>query len=271
MKVIVHDLRKEFPTRGGKLLVLDGVSFSVEDGEFFGIVGPNGCGKSTILRIIAGLEEPTGGSVEFIGQRRAENLVAIVFQEHALLPWRGLESNIGLAPEIKGKPKPLYKRITETFINLVKMRGFETAYPSQLSEGMKKKGSIARALASFPEVILLDEPFANLDAQMRMMLREELMELWSREKKTAVYVTHSLEEAALMCDRIAIFSARPAKVKEIIEVDIPRPRDLKAMSNPKFAGIVTRMWELLRYDIEKAMRETPIPSNKEKKRPSFWL
>jgi ABC-type nitrate/sulfonate/bicarbonate transport system ATPase subunit len=257
MRVVVHGLTKEFVTAQGTTRALGGIEIEIRDREFFGIIGPTGCGKTTLLHIIAGLDKATQGVVEFVGEKRTQSMVSIVFQDAALMPWRTVEENVPLGAEFRKEEPSLLKRISRQFLELVRLFEFSGSRPHELSGGMKQKVAIARALANDPEVILMDEPFANLDAQTRLLLREELLRIWDRDKKTVVLVTHNLEEAVMLCDRIAVLSARPGLVKSIITVDVPRPRSFRSMRDPDFARCMDKLWELLRYDIEEAMRGTP--------------
>ncbi|MBI2999170.1 MAG: ABC transporter ATP-binding protein [Deltaproteobacteria bacterium] len=255
MRVVIHGLTKEFMTGQGKTRALAGVDLEVRDREFFGVIGPTGCGKTTLLHIIAGLEKPTAGSVEFVGEKRTKAMVSMVFQDAALLPWRTVDRNVPLGPEFRGEAKPVYQRVAQFFLEMVRLLDFGSAHPNELSGGMKQKVAIARALANDPEVILMDEPFANLDAQTRLLLREELLQIWERDKKTAILVTHNIEEAVMLCDRIAVMSAAPGVVKSVVSVDVRRPRNFKSMSDPDFIRCLEKIWGLLRYEVDKAMRE----------------
>ena len=259
MRVVVHGLTKEFVTGQGKIHALAGVDLEVRDREFFGIIGPTGCGKTTLLHIVAGLEKPTQGGVEFVGEKRTQSLVSMVFQDSALMPWRTVEENVPLGPEFRKEQPSMMKRLSQYFLEMVRLFEFSGSRPHELSGGMKQKVAIARALANDPEVILMDEPFANLDAQTRLLMREELLRIWERDKKTVILVTHNLEEAVMLCDRIAVMSAAPGVVKSIISIDAPRPRNFTSMKDPDFARCMERMWNLLRYDVNKAMRESPQP------------
>jgi len=257
MKVVLHALTKEFHTPRGAFRVLGGIQFEVREQEFFGIIGPTGCGKTTLLQIIAGLDKPTQGSVQFVGERRTKAMVSMVFQEAALMPWRTVEDNVPLGDEFRLAEPSLLKRISRHFLELVGLADFRAAHPHELSGGMKQKVSFTRALANDPEVILMDEPFANLDAQTRLLMREELLRIWERDKKTVILVTHNIEEAVMLCDRIAVLSAPPAVVKSVLTVDVPRPRTIKSMSSPDFARCVERIWDLLRYEVDKTLRAQP--------------
>ena len=255
MRVLIHGLTKEFMTGQGKIRALAGVDLEVRDREFFGVIGPTGCGKTTLLHIIAGLEKPTAGAVEFVGEKRTKAMVSMVFQDAALMPWRTVDRNVPLGPEFRGEPKPVYKRVSQFFLEMVRLLDFSGAHPAELSGGMKQKVAIARALANDPEVILMDEPFANLDAQTRLLLREELLQIWERDKKTVILVTHNIEEAVMLCDRIAVMSAAPGVVKSVVSVDVRRPRTIRSMSDPDFIRSLEKIWGLLRYEVDKAMRE----------------
>lgn len=254
MKVVVHGVTKEFVSGQGGVRALGGISLEVRDREFFGIIGPTGCGKTTLLHIIAGLEKQSTGTVEFIGERHAKSVVSMVFQDAALMPWRTVEENVPLGPEFRQEEPSVYKRVSRFFLEVVKLLDFAGAQPHELSGGMKQKAAIARALANDPEVILMDEPFANLDAQTRLIMRDELLRIWERDKKTVILVTHNLEEAVMLCDRIAVMSARPALIKEVITVDLPRPRTMKSMREPAFGQCMERIWNLLRYEVDAVMR-----------------
>src|SRR6058998_1321820 len=256
MKVVVHGVTKEFVSGQGTLRALGGINLDVRDQEFFGIIGPTGCGKTTLLHIIAGLETPSTGSVQFVGEQRGKAMVSMVFQEAALMPWRTVEENVPLGAEFRHEQPSVYKRISHFFLEVVRLLDFAGAQPHELSGGMKQKVAIARALANDPEVILMDEPFASLDAQTRLLLREELLRIWERDKKTVILVTHNLEEAVMLCDRIAVMSAAPGVVKSIVSVDVPRPRNFRSMRDPDFGRCMEKIWELLRYDVDKAMRES---------------
>lgn len=255
MRIVIHNLTKEFPKGEGSLRALGGVSLEVRDREFFGIIGPTGCGKTTLLHIIAGLDTPTTGSVEFVGEKRTQSMVSMVFQDSALMPWRNVEDNVPLGSEFRKEPPSVSKRIAGFFLEMVRMLEFGSARPHELSGGMKQKVAIARALANDPEVIVMDEPFASIDAQTRLILREELLRIWERDKKTVILVTHNIEEAVMLCDRIAVMSASPGIVKCVLPVDVPRPRTIRSMSNPDFARCVDKIWEMLRYEVDKTMRE----------------
>jgi NitT/TauT family transport system ATP-binding protein len=255
MKIVIHALTKEFVTGQRNVRALGGVNLEVRDREFFGIVGPTGCGKTTLLHIVAGLEKATTGSVEFVGEKRTQSMVSMVFQDSALMPWRNVEDNVPLGPEFREQPAPIYKRAAHFFLEVVRMLDFSSARPHELSGGMKQKVAIARALANDPEIIVMDEPFANLDAQTRLILREELLSIWERDKKTVILVTHNIEEAVMLCDRIAVMSASPGVVKSVFPVDVPRPRTIKSMTKPDFAHCVEKIWDLLRYEVDKTMRE----------------
>ena len=257
MKVVVYGVTKEFVTGQGTTRALGGASFEVRDREFFGIIGPTGCGKTTLLHIIAGLEKPTQGTVEFVGEKRTKSMVSMVFQESALMPWRTVEENVPLGAEFRAEEPTIYKRVSRFFLEVVKMLDFASARPHELSGGMKQKVAIARALANDPEVILMDEPFANLDAQTRLLMREELLRIWERDKKTVILVTHNLDEAVMLCDRIAVMSSRPGLIKSIVTVDVPRPRNFKSMKDPDFSRCMEKIWDMLRYEVTDAMNPTP--------------
>lgn len=258
MKVVVRGVTKQFTTGERGVRALGGVSLEVRDREFFGIIGPTGCGKTTLLHIIARLDEATTGTVEFVGEQHAKSPVSMVFQDSALMPWRTVEENVPLGAEFRNEEPSVYKRISRFFLEVVRLLDFAGARPHELSGGMKQKVAIARALANDPEVILMDEPFANLDAQTRLLMREELLRIWERDKKTVVLVTHNIEEAVMLCDRIAVLSARPALVKEVVTVDIPRPRNMKSMRDPDFAKCTERIWDLLKHDVNSALQRNQI-------------
>jgi NitT/TauT family transport system ATP-binding protein len=253
MKVVVHGVTKEFISGQRTVRALGGVSLEVRDREFFGIIGPTGCGKTTLLHIIAGLEKQNSGSVEFVGEKHSKSMVSMVFQESALMPWRNVEENVPLGAEFRHEQPSVYKRISRFFLEVVRLLDFAGAQPHELSGGMKQKVAIARALANDPEVILMDEPFASLDAQTRLLMREELLRIWERDKKTVILVTHNIEEAVMLCDRIAVMSSRPALIKEIVTVDIPRPRNFKSMKDPDFAKCMEKIWNLLKHDVDWAL------------------
>ena len=255
MRVVIHGLTKEFMTGKGRVQALGGVDLEVRDREFFGVIGPTGCGKTTLLHIIAGLEKPTKGSVEFVGEKRTQAMVSMVFQDPSLMPWRTVEGNVPLGPEFRKQPVPIYKRVTQFWLEMVRLLDFSSAHPAELSGGMKQKVAIARALANDPEVILMDEPFASLDAQTRLLLREELLRIWEKEKKTVILVTHNIEEAVMCCDRVAVMSSAPGVVKSVVSIDVRRPRSFKSMSDPDFIRCLEKIWDLLRYEVDKAMRE----------------
>lgn len=259
MRVVIHGLTKEFVTDEKRTRALAGVDLEVRDQEFFGVIGPTGCGKTTLLHILAGLEQPTSGTVEFVGEKRTQAMVSMVFQDAALMPWRTVERNVPLGREFRKEAVPIYKRITRFFLEMVRLLDFSSAHPPELSGGMKQKVAIARALANDPEVIVMDEPFASLDAQTRLLLREELLQIWEKEKKTVILVTHNLEEAVMLCDRVAVMSAAPGVVKSIVTVDVPRPRGMKSMSDPNFVRCMDRIWEFLRSEVDRAMRENHQP------------
>jgi len=253
MKVIVNGVTKEFVTAQGTTRAIGGVNLEVRDREFFGIIGPTGCGKTTLLHIIAGLEAPSTGSVQFVGAQQGKSPVSMVFQESALMPWRSVEENVPLGAEFRHEEPSVLKRLSRVFLDMVKLLDFAGARPHELSGGMKQKVAIARALANDPEVILMDEPFASLDAQTRLLMREALLRIWERDRKTVILVTHNLDEAVMLCDRIAVMSARPGLIKSIVTVDVPRPRTMKSMRDPDFANCMDKIWNLMKYDVEHAM------------------
>ena len=266
MRVVVHGLTKIFvtgPKGTRKVRALGGVDLEVRDREFFGVIGPTGCGKTTLLHIIAGLERPTEGSVEFVGDKRTEAMVSMVFQDAALMPWRTVADNVPLGPEFRKQSVPVYKRVTQFFLEVVRMVDFSGTHPMELSGGMKQKVAIARALANDPEVIVMDEPFANLDAQTRLLLREELLSIWEKHKKTVILVTHNIEEAVMLCDRVAVMSAAPGVIKSVVTIDLARPRGFKSMSNPDFVRCLEKIWDLLRFEVDRAMRENHQPYKEE--------
>ncbi|MHC1579777.1 MAG: ABC transporter ATP-binding protein [Candidatus Alkanophagales archaeon] len=252
-KIKVENLRKVFRVRGGgNVVALDGVSFSVREGEFVCIVGPSGCGKTTLLRIIAGLERPTGGVVTLDGKPISGpgRDRCMVFQEYALFPWRTVLKNVTFGLENLGIPKEERLRIARRYIELVGLQGFEDRYPHELSGGMKQRVGIARALAIEPEVLLMDEPFGSLDAQTRNMLQKELLEIWEKTQKTILFVTHSVDEAVFLADKIVVLSARPAVVKEVLEVDLSRMRD---RTSPEFNEVRSKVLRILQEEAKKAM------------------
>ena len=251
MKVVVYGVTKEFVSGQGTLRALGGINLEVRDREFFGIIGPTGCGKTTLLHIIAGLEKQSTGSVEFVGEKHGKSIVSMVFQESALMPWRNVEDNVPLGAEFRQEERSVYKRISRFFLDVVKLLDFAQAQPHELSGGMKQKVAIARALANDPEVILMDEPFGPLDAQTRLVLQDELLRVWDENKKTILFVTHDLTEAIALSDRVVLFTGRPGTVKRIFDVPLPRPRNVFEIHKEKgFTDIYHEIWQSFRSEIK---------------------
>jgi len=222
MGLILEDVAKSFDSTE----VLRCVSLAARDGEFVCILGPNGSGKTTILKLIAGLEQVTGGRITVNGATAAGDVpIGYVFQQHALLPWRTVRDNIAYGLELAGRDKQTRERALDHYLELMGLKDFAGHLPRQLSGGMQQKVGIARALALEPPIVLMDEPFAALDAQTRNILQDELLGAWGVTKNTVLFVTHSVDEAVFLADRIVVLTARPATVKECVPVDLPRPRD----------------------------------------------
>ncbi|MBE0522970.1 MAG: ABC transporter ATP-binding protein [Methanosarcinales archaeon] len=212
---------------GYDVQALQNINIEVKDKEFVCIIGPSGCGKTTLLRIIAGLEKPDSGVVTL----KNEPILApgpdrgMVFQEYSLFPWRTVLKNITFSLELKKIPKAERNKIANEYLELVGLEMFADSYPHELSGGMKQRVAIARALVNDPQVLLMDEPFGAVDAQTRNSLQQELLKIWEKEQKTIMFITHSVDEAVFLADRVMVFTARPGKIKEIIDIDLPRPRD----------------------------------------------
>lgn len=236
------------------LLALDDINLSVAPGEFVSIVGPSGCGKSTLLLSIAGLLKLTSGRITLDGVPLSGPGLdrGVVFQEAGLLPWRTVSANVELGLEAKKIGKSERRRIAKHYLEMVGLGEFLNSHPRQLSGGMKQRVGLARALAINPEVLLMDEPFAALDAQTRDRIGQSLLEIWAQEKKTVLFVTHSIDEAIYLSDRIFVMTFRPGTVRAIIEVDLPRPRDERVRNSAEFAKYRTRVWEELAEEVARS-------------------
>ncbi|WP_242393284.1 ABC transporter ATP-binding protein [Anaeromyxobacter oryzisoli] len=239
------------------LLALDDVSLDVRRGELLALLGPSGCGKSTLLHVIGGLVQAEGQVVVNGAPVRGPGLDrGIVFQDYALFPWRTVLANVAFGLEMKGLPAPERSRIAREQLRLVGLSAFEDRYPSQLSGGMKQRVALARALAFDPDVLLMDEPFAALDAQTRELLQIELLRVWERTGKTIVFVTHSIDEAVFLAQRVAVITARPGRVKEVLDVELPSPRHARDVrSTPEFTACRHALWELLSEEVTRASGE----------------
>jgi NitT/TauT family transport system ATP-binding protein len=245
--------------RAGKASVeaLRGIDLSIAEGEFVSIVGASGSGKSTLLRIIDGLLAPTAGSVLVDGQlvRRPGADRAMVFQQDSLLPWKTVTENVGYGLTLAHKPKEEVARIAQRFVDLTGLRGFEGHYPHQLSGGMRQRVNVARALAVDPRILLLDEPFAALDAQTREIMQTELLSIWQSTRKTVLLITHQIDEAVFLSDRVVVFSARPGQVREEVTVDLPRPRTLALKREPAFVALVDHIWKLIEAEVRAGVEQ----------------
>lgn len=237
-KLELRNVTKTFKTEEGELTALENINLAIKPSEFLCIIGPSGCGKSTLLRLIAGLDDPSSGEILLDGKelRGPSQDRGMVFQEYSLFPWRNVLKNVTFGLEIQGIDKQEQYKIAEEYIELVGLKGFEKRYPYELSGGMKQRVAIARALATEPAILLMDEPFGSVDAQTRNILQEELLEIWMRTKKTILFVTHSVDEAVYLADRVAVVSSRPGCLVKCAKIDIPRPRTRTSVEVNEFRG-----------------------------------
>lgn len=243
-KLKIDGVKKVYNTRNGDVIALNGVDFEIKENEFICVVGPSGCGKSTLLNIIAGLEAPTEGAV-YIDNKRIEGTGVergVVFQQYALFPWLTVLKNVMFGPKLQGKSKEEAEQIAMKYIKMVQLEDFINHYPKELSGGMKQRVAIARAYAVNPEVLLMDEPFGALDAQTRTQLQTELLETWEKERKTCFFITHDVEEAIILAQKVIIMSARPGRIKDVVEIDIPYPRDQETKMSPRFLELKNHIW-----------------------------
>lgn len=246
----ISSLNKTYATRRGSIHALEDIQLSVETNEFTAIVGPSGCGKTTLLKIIAGLVEPTSGSVSVDG-REVQGPSAdtgIAFQTSLLLPWRSVLDNVLLPIDMSGRDRSRFRDRALALLEVVGLSEFATRHPYELSGGMQQRASIARSLISDPRLLLLDEPFGALDALLREQLNVELQRIWMSDPKTVLLITHSINEAVFLADRVVTMSPRPGRISSVVDVNIPRPRELSVMSSPEFAGIAGQIREQMNRD-----------------------
>lgn len=242
-EIRVRDLSVSFDTRGTHQLVLDKLNFDIRPGEFFVLVGQSGCGKTTFLRTLQGLQKPSAGKIS-VSDKKIEGPGpdrGFVFQQDALYPWRTIEENVAFGLELQGKNRAFSKQRSAEMLELVGLKGVETRFPHELSGGMRQRVNLARAIAIDPEILLMDEPFAALDALTREIMQGELLRIAHATKKTVVFITHQIDEAVLLADRVAIMAPSPGRVTEIIDIDVPRPRNAEFRRSPAFQTFVNRI------------------------------
>lgn len=257
MRIVVDRVGKEYAGPGGnRIVALTDISLTVEQEEFVVLVGPSGCGKSTLLNMVGGLLSPTSGRifVEGLAEDR-EPAIGMVFQEVGLFPWRTVEGNIGFGLEESGLSSAEIRERVRENIDRVGLAGFEKSFPHQLSGGMRQRAGIARTLAIHPDLLLMDEPFSALDAQTRTLMQEELLRIWESQRLSTLYVTHNIQEAVYLADRVVVLSRRPGKIVGVIPVEMPRRGRDGAEQAARFNGYCERIWSLIRKDAEEALRE----------------
>jgi ABC-type nitrate/sulfonate/bicarbonate transport system ATPase subunit len=243
------------PRTRHRLLAIESVSFTIEDGEFVSIVGPSGCGKTTFLKIVDGLIQPTQGEMRLDGKPidQPGRERALVFQDASLFPWYTVIRNVSYGLECQGMKSAEAQRRVKPFLDMVGLSGFEHHYPYELSGGMQQRANLARALAVDPELLLMDEPFAALDAQTREIMQAELLDIWRQARKTVLFITHQINEAVFLSDRVLVMGARPGRIIADIRIDVPRPRELSVKRNPRFLELEDQIWGLIVSQVKRTM------------------
>jgi NitT/TauT family transport system ATP-binding protein len=263
-KISLAGVRKEFvvPRTGERTLAVEGFDLDIRPGEFLCIVGPSGCGKSTVLNMIAGLTTPDQGTIRMDGTAvdgpGAER--GVVFQDYALFPWKTVRENVEFGPRHRARgavPAAERERRVRHYIDLVSLTGVENKYPHELSGGMRQRCALARVLANEPEVLLMDEPLAALDAQTRLILQEEILRIWGQEKpaaerRTVIFITHGIDEAVFLADRVVVMASHPGRIKQTLDIDLPRPRTDAVRGNPRFQKLADDIWQLIRREAYEA-------------------
>jgi NitT/TauT family transport system ATP-binding protein len=253
VKISMRNLSKSFDAAQGVVTALDDITLDIPTGCFFMIVGPSGCGKTTLLRILAGLEAPTSGSFEIAAPAAGRPANSMVFQGDSLFPWMTVFENAAYGLSMRQKPRGEIADVVGHYLSRTGLSKFAKAYPHQLSGGMRQRVSIARAFANDPDILLMDEPFSALDEQNKLLLQDELLRIWEETRKTVVFITHSVDEAVTLGDRIMIMSAQPGKIKQLVQVPFERPREVLALrARPEYGELVYSIWGQLREEVQRA-------------------
>jgi NitT/TauT family transport system ATP-binding protein len=255
--LVVDDVAMRFHTNEGDVNALDNVSFTVNPGEFLAIIGPSGCGKSTLFNIIGGLLRTYDGKVTVSGETVSgpHPAIGMVFQEESTFPWRNVIDNVAFPLEISGVPKRERIERARHFVSMVGLNGFEKRYPAELSGGMRQRVSMARTLASEPKILLMDEPFAALDEQTRLLLGDKVLQIQQQLKQTMLLITHNITEAVQLADRILVMTYRPGRVKRVVEIDLPRPRTSEIVSSEAFGRYIAQIWADLREEASRGLSD----------------
>jgi NitT/TauT family transport system ATP-binding protein len=263
-KLSIRKVRLAFPRRGqAPLIALDDIDIAVPDKQFAVIVGPSGCGKSSLLYLVAGLTEPSGGELLLDGRRidGSGRDRGMVFQSYTLFPWLTVRGNVAFGLRLRGVAAVEVRATVDRYLREVGLNGFEDAYPKQLSGGMMQRVALARAMANDPEILLMDEPFGALDSQTRLVMQQLLLRVWEHEYKTVLFVTHDIDEAIFLGDRVFVMTARPGRIKEEIAVDLPRPRAATVTMSPQFLAIKQRILGLLQEEVNKSLGLEPVAAD----------
>ncbi|ODU07057.1 MAG: mannosyltransferase [Pseudonocardia sp. SCN 72-86] len=249
-KIRVQGVGKKFTTRSGETIALDDVSLHIAEGQFCSIVGPSGCGKTTLLRMLADLERPTTGSAAIGDPRPGKPIQSLVFQGDSVFPWMTVWDNAAYGLRMRGAPESEIREVVGHYLGKTSLSKFAKAYPHELSGGMRQRVSVARAFANDPDVLLMDEPFSALDEQNKAILQDELLRIWEETRKTVLFITHSVDEAVTLSDRVVVMTARPGRVKVDIDIPLPRPRNrLQLRANPEYGELVYRIWSALQDEV----------------------
>ncbi len=248
--IAIRGLAKTFDVRPAPVQALDTIDMFVAEGEFLCIVGPSGCGKTTLLRILAGLETPSVGAIDISIKHEGRPLQSMVFQEQGVFPWLTTLDNAAFGMQARGVSKAERHDVARKMLAKLGLAGFERTYPRQLSGGMRQRVNLARAFANDPAILLMDEPLGALDEQTKMLVQDDLLKLWEETRKTVIFITHSLDEAVVLGDRVAVMSHRPGRIKALFDVRLPRPRNaLELRNNPEFIEVRRQVWESLREEV----------------------